>query len=160
MNDIPPTWSKSLRCDTTACPRFELVLGGAAVLDHETGLVWKQSPGIDFIPWLDAMGICQNKNVGNRKGWRLPTVEELVSLLDPTMAPPLANLALPSGHPFSISSIIQSDPAFWSSTTKAAFLDTSAWVVFFDNGGIAATFVKVGNRYVWCVRGGQGYDGR
>ena len=37
-----------------------------------------------------------NKNVGGRGGWRLPTVEELRSLIDLRRAIP----ALPSGHPF------------------------------------------------------------
>jgi hypothetical protein len=157
LDQIPPTWDQTLQCDTTACPRFQLVLGGAGVLDKETGLVWEQAPSQASTTWLDALAACQNKNVGNRKGWRLPTVEELASLLDPTMVPPQANLALPSGHPFTV---LQTSFGYWSSTTNAAFPDTSAWIVFIADGGIAATFVKTGNRLVWCVRGGQGYDGK
>src|SRR5215470_9380827 len=37
---IPPAWSQKL----PAAQRFEVVLDGAAVLDHETGLVWEKSP--------------------------------------------------------------------------------------------------------------------
>ena len=84
-------------------------------------------------------------------------MEELASLLDPTMVPPQANLALPSGHPFTV---LQTSFGYWSSTTNAAVPDTSAWIVLIADGGIAGTFVKTGNRLVWCVRGGQGYDGK
>ena len=28
LDQIPPTWSQKLQCDETACPRFELVMGG------------------------------------------------------------------------------------------------------------------------------------
>jgi hypothetical protein len=37
---IPPTWSQTL----PTADRFVLVMGGAGVLDKETGLVWEQSP--------------------------------------------------------------------------------------------------------------------
>src|SRR3954467_14198402 len=35
---IPPAWSQTL----PAAERFQLVLGGAGVLDKETGLVWEK----------------------------------------------------------------------------------------------------------------------
>ncbi len=41
-----PSWDQTLACATTSnCPRFILVMGGVAVLDRETGLVWERSPG-------------------------------------------------------------------------------------------------------------------
>ncbi len=150
LNDIPPTWSRTLQCDTTACPRFELVMGGAAVLDHETGLVWEQSPSSTTYAWINAVLVCQNENIGNRKGWRLPTVEELASLVDPTRSNP----ALPAGHPFTnVESYY-----YWSATTNAA-ATTFAWHVLFYDGNVGFDG-KAGSFYVWCVRGGQGYDGQ
>ena len=43
---IPPAWSQSL----PAPERFQLVLGGAGVLDKETGLVWEQTPAAGLRP--------------------------------------------------------------------------------------------------------------
>src|SRR4030042_5575775 len=60
LDQIPPTWDQTLQCDTTTCPRFVLVMGGAGVLDKETGLVWEQSPtGVgDSVIWSSALSGC------------------------------------------------------------------------------------------------------
>jgi hypothetical protein len=149
-----PSWNQQINS-----PKRFIVLaafGGAAVLDLETGLVWEQSPETAPNPttlqtWLEAQSSCNTRNVGGRKGWRLPTLQELASLVDQTQSSP----ALPSGHPFSnVQSIL-----YWSATTDAS--DTSeAWGVGFTNGGVgSADKSDVNNKkHVWCVRGGQGVD--
>ncbi len=151
LNDIPPAWSKTLQCDTTACPRFELVMGGAAVLDHETGLVWEQSPSMTSYNWNGAEIQCLQLNTGGRLGWRVPTIQELASLVDPSVLFP--GPALPSGHPFND---VQGN-WYWSATTVANTSDIAVWVVQFVNGSVG-TFVKTDSIPVWCVRGGQGAD--
>src|SRR2546426_2979916 len=65
-----------------------------------------------------------------RKGWRLPTVEELASLVDPTQELP----ALASGHPFGIGKGVAL-LGFWTHTTSAADHD-QAYVVNFGNGSV------------------------
>ena len=90
LDEIPPTWSQTL----PASGRFKLVLNNEAVLDKETGLVWQRSP--DSFVQEERFFHCYNKTIGNRKGWRIPTIEEMTSLIDPTETNP----ALPSGHPF------------------------------------------------------------
>ncbi|MBW7897310.1 MAG: DUF1566 domain-containing protein [Candidatus Brocadiaceae bacterium] len=134
---------------TKATKRFKIVLDGAAVLDKETGLVWEKSPDTTARTWADAIYYAYNNNVGGRKGWRLPTVEELASLVDPTRSNP----ALPIGHPFTN---VQSD-YYWSSTTLVTNT-SNAWLVSFYNGNVNTTD-KTYNNYVWCVRGGHGHDG-
>ncbi len=146
-----PSWDQQLQCDTTAtCPRFIVLSnwGNAAVLDRETGLVWEQSPSTGTDDWIGAQIHCNQLTVGNRKGWRLPTIQELASLIDPTRSIP----SLPIGHPFSN---VQSS-RYWSATT-AVFNGTFAWVVVFDVG-VVGLGDKGGNDYAWCVRGGQGVD--
>jgi hypothetical protein len=96
------------------------------------------------------MDSCQPKNVGGRYGWRLPTVDELASLVDISQSNP----ALPSGHPFI--NVQSSD--YWSASTDT-YYPASAWRVGFTSGLVAPN-AKIVNDYVWCVRGGQGYDGR
>lgn len=134
------------------------VLGGfnnAAVLDRETGLVWERSPDAGTRTWFGAHRVCVDKavGIGNRKGWRLPTLQELASLVDPTLnrgdAP-----ALPAGHPFTN---VRSD-FYWSATT---FVEdaTDAWGVAFEDGiliGPGPRFTgKTLAGFVWCVRGGH-----
>ena len=141
-------WSKKLKCDNNACPRFKLVLDGDAVLDRETGLVWEKSPSKSEYDWNDAHWHCNSLGLGNRMGWRLPTVQELASLMDPTQGVP----SLPIGHPFH-----NVQPSFyWSATTMAD--DTMlAWDVLFADGRVGSGSRSV-SRYAWCVRGGQGVD--
>jgi hypothetical protein len=58
-----------------------------AVLDKETDLVWEKSPQTTSARWTEARRMCSEKNVGGQKGWRLPSLEELQSLVDPSVAP-------------------------------------------------------------------------
>jgi len=145
LEELQPSWGKKI---TNASERFEVVLGGAGVLDKETGLVWEQSPDTTTRTWSSAIAYAYNKNVGGRKGWRLPTVEELASLVDTTQLNP----TLPSGHPFTN---VQSG-YYWSSTTSV-YSTSDAWFVHFNVGSVDY-YAKGNNYYVWCVRGGHGYD--
>ncbi len=140
-----PTWHQIL----PAADRFKLVMNNdEAVLDRETGLVWEKSPDTTIRNWAAAISSCYQRQVGGRKGWRLPTIEELASLVDNSQSNP----ALPAGHPFTN---VQSH-GYWSSTTGAG--GTSfAWGVGFGNGGVY-NGGKCGDVYVWCVRGGYGHD--
>ncbi len=150
LDQIPPTWSQKLQCDETACPRFELVMGGYAVLDKETGLVWEQAPGSGVYDWNDAIRICYNKGVGGRKGFRLPMIEELLSLVDPQAdGLPL----LPSGYPFSNVQVTY----YWSATTVSSNAEL-AWAVTFAIGNLYGSTKTNSPFCVWCVRGGHGYD--
>ncbi|MCR4321310.1 MAG: DUF1566 domain-containing protein [Candidatus Brocadiaceae bacterium] len=142
---VPRAWSQKLPVSA----RFQLVLGNAAVLDKETGLVWEKSPDTTTRTWTNAVYYAYNKNVGGRGGWRLPTVEELRSLIDPTQSSP----ALPSGHPFTN---VQSN-GYWSATTNASSY-LNAWHVLFSDGNVGNGFKNNDVFYVWCVRGGHGHD--
>lgn len=142
LDQIPPTWSEKI---TTG--RFVDALGGEAVLDKETGLVWEKSPSIFTYTWSEAIYHCDaTLHVGGRKGWRLPTIEQFASLVDVTQSNP----SLPSGHPFSY---VQSD-LYWSAS---AYSTTSAWYLNFNYGSIGGNG-KTALNYAWCVRGGQSSD--
>src|SRR4029077_5720341 len=84
-----------------------------AVLDKSTGLVWETSPQLVPAKWSVVRFICIKKTVGGQKGWRLPSIPELTSLIDPSVAPP--GPTLPLGHPFQN---VQS-ANYWSATTIA-----------------------------------------
>ena len=145
--NLPPMWSRQL----PASERFVVLaeFNSKAVLDKETGLVWEQLPNFTTFSWEYAQFACNVRGTGGRLGWRLPTFQELASLVDPSVH---SGLALPVGHPFSIGEHGQ----YWSATTLAN--DTSqAWLVYF-NGGAVGYGTKSWGASAWCVRGGQGMD--
>jgi hypothetical protein len=146
-----PSWDQTLACSTeNSCPRFIVVMGGEAVLDRETGLVWERSPSVqELLTWQLAKGTCHRKLIGNRKGWRLPTIQDLASLIDPSVASPGPMLA--AGHPF----IGVHSAAYWSATS-ASGTDT-AWRANFGSGAITITAIA-NPEFFWCVRGGHGPD--
>ncbi len=149
-----PAWDQTLACTTLAtCPRFIVLsnMSSAAVLDRETGLVWDKSPGLSQFAWSNAQIHCNTLTVGNRRGWRLPTIQELASLVDGNLAN-TSSPRLPPGHPFTEPQAA----SIWSATTNAT--DSGiAWVVSFVDGSVG-TLTKPHIVFVWCVRGGQGVD--
>jgi hypothetical protein len=86
-------------------------------------------------------------------GWRLPTIQELASLVDPAAT---TRPVIPAGNPFA-----NVQPRiYWSATTAAQ--DTyNAWIVDFFNGlanGVNGKVDTPSLYYAWCVRGVQGVD--
>jgi len=143
-----PAWDQKL----PAATRFVVLTnwGSAAVLDKETGLVWEHSPSAATSTWYAARLACTDKTTGTRKGWRLPSVHELASLLHPSVAPP--GPTLPPGHPF----LTVESVGYWSATTNAVN-PTNAWIVFFGNGSVSGFSTSFPGRS-WCVRGGMHAD--
>jgi hypothetical protein len=142
-----PSWDQSLACATLAtCPRFVVLSGMAsdAVLDRETGLVWERSPSAATTIFGLVGSACNNKAVGNRKGWRVPAVQELASLIDPS-----GPLSLPPGHPFEN---INGNLFYWTATSVNTVF---AWAVSFDLGAVSG-LSRTAQAPVWCVRGGPG----
>jgi Protein of unknown function (DUF1566) len=146
-----PSWDQTLPSNT----RFIVLsnMGSAAVLDRETGLVWERVPATTPRSFPDAQEVCYMKNVGSRRGWRPPTIEQLASLVDPaaTSAP-----FLPAGHPFEIQPTI-----YWSSTSLATVADSVGFRVNFNTGQVVQGNKGGSNlALAWCVRGGNGHDGQ
>ncbi len=142
--DCPDAWDKLLTDD-----RFELVMNDEAVFDKETCLVWERYPDTTAREWADQLEHCFTKIVGDRLGWRAPTIEELATIIDRTQAAPMIPAELKT-----LTSNVQS--SYWSSTTIAGNTG-GAWQVGFFNGEVDDTG-KGNPRHVWCVRGGQGHD--
>ncbi len=123
-------------------------MDSAAVLDKETGLVWEMSPSTSSFYWDRALNHCDTLTVGNRKDWRLPTLQELASLVDRSVRSP--GPTLPPGHPFIN---VQTSSFYWSDTTISGLANG----VRFSNG-LVAFDCRSCSYFVWCVRGGQGVD--
>ena len=144
-----PSWDQKIPVAT----RYTVLLNwnSEAVLDRETGLVWERAPETQ-VPrqWFNAASACLAKNVGKRKGWRLPSVAELMSLINPSESVP-PNIHV--GHPFQIHSGVHS---YWSATSvETAGGFAMAWIVIFSEGGRTQPQNKSFEGDSWCVHGGS-----
>jgi Protein of unknown function (DUF1566) len=159
-----PSWDQTLPSNT----RFIVLsnMNSEAVLDRETGLVWERAPAADRLVWLDAVKHCYSRTTGGRKGWRLPTLTEQQSLVDPTQSLP----ALPVGHPF-IGILFESNQFrldFYQSSTSvpaASFPGNDvAFRTNYRDGSVSfgdKTFTSFDFiPHAWCVRAGEGVDPR
>jgi hypothetical protein len=148
-----PSWDQTLPSST----RFIVLsnFNSEAVLDRETGLVWERSPVSALgTGWFNAVSACESLIVANRLGWRLPSVQELASLVDPTQSNP----ALPPGNPFEgIVGLFGS--VYWTAATVEAdatagkAVDFSAGSII-QIGKVPLPLPRSGARF-WCVRGGS-----
>ena len=146
-----PSWDKRI---DKAATRFKVLaqFDDEAVLDKETGLVWQGSPASSLFDWGSSQSLCVGTPIGGRRGWRLPTGWELMSLSDPSQDNP----SLPVGHPFIG---ISTTDGYWSSTSDADD-PTRALLERFGTGGggiILQTKTDLARR--WCVRGPGGQYG-
>lgn len=144
---LSQSWDKKLPNSS----RFTVLsdFGGAAVRDNETGLVWEQSPDTKIQNWIEARFACAKRTIGGRMGWRLPSLHELASLLDPSVKP---GPTVPAGHPFANVQAAH----YWSATSFAG-KPTHAWNVGFIMGMVHD--LKTTEKHnVWCVRGGNNAD--
>jgi hypothetical protein len=134
------------------------------VTDNLTGLVWlKNANPCGKKTWQEAIDYCKalasgqaGLTDGSQAGdWRLPSVNELISLLDYAYYnPAICNTAgtgqWSEGDPFSG---VQSDN-YWSGSTIAVNTG-NAWNVYVDYGDVS-NGGKTYTYYVWPVRNQKG----
>lgn len=96
------------------------------VTDKTTGLIWQQSGTLYPVDWHRARQFASKelneKKFAGSSDWRMPTVDELMSLLDRT----------PQGQDFCLESVFDQRHKWLWSCDKCAF--TSAWYVSVDLG--------------------------
>jgi hypothetical protein len=148
LDQVTPTWDRILPANDTGDPcnssRFTCVLGGAAVRDNETGLVWTRDANLigQKLTHSVAQNQCAALVAAGRKGWRLPKWYELTSLG-----------VLPIGHPFQN---VQLTALYWSDSllTPDPNGHLFAGVMHSDGEtGVADTQNPVVALLTWCVRG-------
>lgn len=123
---------------------FKIVTNGTAqtVADSLTGLEWVQAPhslsgNSEGMTWSSGDDFCANLAYAGHSDWRLPSANELESLVK--------KLALPVGHPFAG---VQ-DSYYWAGAENgyATSVDMSCGRVSYSPNACLY--------YVWPVRGGQ-----
>ena len=138
-------------------PRFS-DNGNGTVTDHLTDLIWLKDAGClgKTDDWYNALslinllksGSCGLSDGSDLSDWRLPNVNELMSLTDAGRSSP----GLPAGHPFT-----GADFKYWSSTSRD---NNYAWQVTIGTGvgGANGDGYKSGGGVlsvasIWPVRG-------
>lgn len=142
-----PSWDQTLPAET----RFVVLenFNSEAVLDQNTGLVWERSPGVVGVDWKGAKAVCLNKTIGGQRGWRLASIVELASLIDPSIQAP--GPMLPVGHPF----LDNPSGFYWSSSSEDE--PSKAWHLHLSGGHVHTTS-KTAVFKAWCVRGANMAD--
>ena len=104
--------------------------------------------------------MCIGATTGGRKGWRLPSIHELQSLIDPNVFDENGDVvSLPLGHPF-VGITAGLFEWYWTNTSVASD-PTFAYRVGMASGMGIASSLKVSPglpRRIWCVRGGGPID--
>jgi hypothetical protein len=115
---------------------------GDMVFHKKTGLFWQDNRLVmsEKITYKEAEELCEGLELGGYTDWRIPTLQELLSIIDYKSYNP----ALLSGF----SSIKTS--SYWTSTPYMGDLD-KVWGVNFKTGA-TDTNSKNYDRYIRCVR--------
>jgi len=110
------------------------------VEDKDTGIMWQDSSDIVQKSWSEAKLYCDNLTLGGYDDWRLPHIDELMSITDKSKY----NLAIKEIFTNTKSNY------YWSNTEYAND-KTQAWIVGFDYGG-DGWGNKADSGFVRCVR--------
>lgn len=112
------------------------------VIDERTGLTWQDNRFVESerVTYAQAEKLCKELRLGGHDDWRIPTIQELLSIVDYKKYDP----AILDG--FSISE----STYYWSSTQYMGDPD-KFWGIDFKDGAIDANG-KAYDRRVRCVR--------
>ncbi len=108
---------------------------------QEGNLMWQDDESAKSVEknWQGAIDYCQNLNLAGHSDWRLPSFDELRTIVDKNNHP-----AIKSEFKNTASDV------YWSSTPVAGN-SYYAWGIYFD-GGYESSYDKDANVYVRCVR--------
>ena len=111
------------------------------VFDRLTGLMWQRSPAASTATQAASAMTCKNLKLGGFTDWRLPTLIELVSIVDFTATSPAVDAATFTG---------MSSNLYWTSTPLVNH-PSNAWYVNFGPGNSDFLDVTASN-LSRCVR--------
>lgn len=145
--DVPPGQDGRLMAGCPIEGRF--VAEGGVVTDTCTDLMWLRGAS-GPMTWADALVSTRDLTFAGFDDWRLPNVNELLSIVDYGRAFPAIDPAvfeIPGGE-----ITVERPLVFWSSTSSH-LVPKSAWTVNFEEGS-HEHLVKGSLRSVRAVRGG------
>lgn len=123
------------------------------VIDTKNGLQWQDTPKdypIVEKTWQEAKMYCENLSLGGFNDWRLPSINELATIIDFGKYNDAINSIFTNAR-----------NSYWSATSIISDLSTAselydyyAWVVFPIQGNITGESKKSSDPDARCVRGG------
>ncbi len=130
--------------------------GNGTVTDTRTGLMWKQcAEGLSdpacrtgralHFDWADAPAHAEASTFANYTDWRLPSKDELLSLVEECGINPSINTNRFPNTPISY---------FWSGSPRTGSSDGALYVLF-SSGSVGSGNVRTMRNHVRLVRGGQ-----
>jgi len=112
------------------------------VKDPSTNLMWEDTKHVmDGVSYPEADAYCKALALGEHKDWRIPTLKELLSIVDYTLYEPA--ILKEFSH-------IDEDRLYWSST-QYANKSSEFWGVVFEDGD-TDNASAIYDRRVRCVR--------
>lgn len=128
-------------------PRFEI--RGDVALDRATGLAWQREDDGVLRDWQDAAVYCADLEMGGYADWRLPSLDELTSIVDRNnKQQPGLNTAAIDGAVFPNTR----STFYWTATAAPGDPAFVRSVYFYD--GWVDNYAKFDIAYVRCVRSG------
>ena len=112
------------------------------VTDTKTNLMWQQDTIEGGLSFDEAITKAASLVCGGYSDWRLPTIQELQSIVDYSKVNPSIDTTY---FPNTLSSI------YWSSSSTYVDSTSNAWLVYFDYG-LVYLLNKTNSFYVRCVR--------
>jgi len=145
--------------------------GDGTVTDLNTGLTWQKTPPKTPVSWEDAIDYADALKVGGHGDWRLPTIKELLSIVDfsgsiRTRTPYIDTDYFDYHYPDRSTGVRDIDAQYWSTDRYVGTVmrgDEGAFGFNFADGRIKVYPVSTRHgrggkqNFVRCVRGLTGY---
>ena len=116
--------------------------GDGTITDQRTGLMWQKDTAPGTYSWQDALEYCEKLDLAGHTDWRLPTICELLSIVDYGRCDPAIDLVFGAVSSW-----------YWSSSTDVSN-PHRAWYVSFLHG-LVLYGTKTCAGFVRAVRGGE-----
>lgn len=125
-----------------ADPDFTVDSVAGIITDNVNGLMW-QDNGDDYSDtWANAVTICADLTIDSYSDWRLPSIEELETIVNYDGFSPALNSAF----------VNVSQSYYWSSTAEGDGTSGNYWGMYFRDG-VSQTYIGTELHHVLCVRG-------